>query len=145
MLVAPREDPTYGYPQLAARIEEVLGVRPALSTLRTAGARADRGLVWSPPRITAGMPRPLPSSPPAPARFRVDDVEAWLETHPWRVQEQALEKVTTACAAGGQPQLRAAVRQAREVGASWSAVTGALRAGGWPHGRAWTHRLFRDL
>lgn len=138
-----RETPTYSYPDLADRIAEVLGTRPALSTLRSASAREQRPLDY-PPRLTAGMPRPIPSTPPAPARFRIREVEQWLATHPWVRQRAALDDVTAA-AAGTEEQLQAAVAQARAAGASWTALTAALQAGGWPHGRAWTHRLFRDL
>jgi hypothetical protein len=141
--VATPDALTYTYAALADRVEAVLGTRPALSTLRTAATRAALG--WDyPPRVTAGMPSPLPSTPPAPTRFDASQIEIWLASHPWKRQHQALEQITE-IAAGPQAPLRAAVAAARASGASWTAITDALNAGGWPHSRAWAYKTFRDL
>lgn len=141
----PRRDPsaTYDYPQLAERIEAVLGVRPALSTLRTATARATRAQDY-PPRITAGMPAPLQPRT-SPARFRAEDIESWLQTHPWRLQKQALMELTAAAATLDEAAATQAVAAARVAGASWSAVTEALQRGGWTIRRARVYQLFREM
>jgi len=140
----PREDPAriYGYLEIAHQLEKHLGVRPALSTLRTAATRAATDVDY-PPRITAGMPPPL-TPRTLPARFDADAVDRWIRRHPWRTQQQRLADLTTA-ATGDQPHLEAAVAAARDAGASWTAITTALHAGGWRYSRTRTHQLFRDL
>lgn len=140
----PHHDPgpVYSYGQLADRIEQELGVRPALSTLRAAAARASSARDY-PPRITAGMPAPLPPRT-HPARFAVTEVDSWLRHHPWRVQQERLAILTRAVPRGP-ARVKEAVVKARAAGASWTAVTAALQAGGWPYGRAHTHQLFRNL
>lgn len=118
----------YGYVQIADRIHEELGIRPALSTLRAGAAR--KGLaVDYPPRITAGMPAPLPPRT-HPARFDADVIR----NHPWRTQRERLD-VLTHTASRDTEGLRRTVADARAAGGSWSAITTALRAGGWPHAR----------
>ena len=52
---------TYSYKELAARIDQVLGERPSLSALRAAAAQERRtSTTLSRPRLTVGMPAPLP-------------------------------------------------------------------------------------
>ncbi len=64
-------EPIYTYLQLADRMEQVLGARPSLSSLRAAASEARRTQsVRRRPRLTLGMPAPQPSpSPTAPALF----------------------------------------------------------------------------
>ena len=130
----PRQDPqrTYGYLELADLIEQQLGIRPSLSTLRSAAARpADPALSA---RLTTGMPQPLPPHT-KPARFDADAIDDWLAHHPL---------LTTAVGHDDTNAIPHAVTQARKAGASWSAITTALQAGGWPHGRTWAYRIYKD-
>jgi alkylhydroperoxidase/carboxymuconolactone decarboxylase family protein YurZ len=141
----PREDPPriYGYLEIAEQLEAHLGVRPALSTLRAAATRAGSALDY-PPRVTAGMPPPL-TPRTLPARFDADAIDRWIRRHPWRAQQQRLTALTAAAATNQPQQLEGAVAAARDAGVSWTAITTALRGGGWPYSRARTHQLFRDL
>jgi len=118
---------TYGYDELATRIEQVLGERPSRSILRAGPTVADRATRF-PGRLTAGMPHPLPAtSRTAPARFDADQVDAWLATHPRVAFQRAVDEtgqlmrdptITTA----------AAVARARELGLTWSTITQLLGA-----------------
>jgi len=142
----PRQDPqrTYGYLELADLIEQQLGIRPSLSTLRSAAARpADPALSA---RLTTGMPQPLPPHT-KPARFDADAIDDWLDHHPMlthRIRDQRLHDLTTAVGHSDTNAIPHAVTQARKAGASWSAITTALQAGGWPHGRTWAYRIYKD-
>ena len=70
-------EPVYTYLQLADRMEQVLGARPSLSSLRAAASEARRTQsVRRRPRLTLGMPAPQPSpSPTAPALFSQAEIE----------------------------------------------------------------------
>lgn len=112
----------YSYPDLQRRIREVLGVEVATSTLRAAPTRHGRALT----RVTEGMPTPLPESRSrfVPARFSVDDVEAWLADHPLLAQLDALHDIRVA-GPGGR---HAAVDRARAAGVSWTRIAAAISA-----------------
>ena len=75
---------TYGYEELAARIEQVLGERPSPSALRAARAQGRRTKsTLTKPRLTVGLPASLPApSRTAPAAFDIEEVERWLAGHP---------------------------------------------------------------
>lgn len=111
------------YVELADRIHQVLGVRPAVATLRTATANRDR-----PGRGTAlitGMPTPLPTrGPGGRAQFDPAAVTTWLRQHPQLVirhHEQALQGVPA-------PERAPAVAAARAAGLSWQQVADACAA-----------------
>lgn len=137
----------YTYPQVADRIEEELGVRPSLSSLRSAAAEGRRrGRRGGTPRLIMGMPDPEPrASATAVAHFSRTAIDAWLRRHPRRRYEAATQAVT-AFADGPNRQLETAVRRARSAGVSWTDITAALSAGSaTPASRAWTHRRFSHL
>lgn len=119
---------TYSYVEVADRIEEVLGERPSLSSLRAESAAVKRvRALKARPRLTAGLPAPLPAvSRTTAARFDVDEVEAWLSTHPRRVWEESLARSRDALAAGWS--VGEVVRQAREDHLSWQQITAILNA-----------------
>lgn len=137
----------YTYPQVADRIEEELGVRPSLSSLRAAAAEGRRsGHRSGIPRLTMGMPDPEPrASATAAVHFSGSAIDAWLRRHPRR-RYQAATQTVTAAASGPQRKLETAIRRARAVGVSWTDITKALSAGSaTPASRAWTHRRFSHL
>lgn len=120
---------TYSYEQLADRIEQVLGERPSLSSLRAAAAAATRtGSPAARPRVTYGMPRPEPPArPTAPAVFDAAKIEEWLARHPrcaWAAAEQSFRLALR------DPVVDAAdaVGSARRAGLSWAHIRLGLRA-----------------
>lgn len=118
---------TYGYAQIADRVDQVLGVRPAISTLRTAkvAQRRTAGLRARHDRITAGMPEPLTTSQPGEsARFDAAQIEHWLANHP-RVLKQQAEDAAIRALGRGDPELQV-VRQARIAGLPWSRISRIL-------------------
>ncbi|MGV1010108.1 MAG: hypothetical protein ACOYBY_16125 [Dermatophilaceae bacterium] len=140
-------EPTYTYRQLAARVEEVLGARPSLSSLRAAGAETRRTRsVRRRPRLTVGMPAPQPSSSPtAPALFSQAEVEHWLAHHP-RAGFLAPYRALVAAAAGPAQDLDAAVGRARRDGLSWQHVAEALSEGsGITRSRSWAHLHYQHV
>ena len=123
------EQRTYGYAEIAERIADVLGEgeRPSLSTLRGAAAQARRtSAPGTRPRITLGMPDPLPHARTAPARFDVVDVEQWLATHPLRRWLRAVEELHQELLRAGETEQ--AIRRALEAGLSWRQITKVLVA-----------------
>ena len=128
------------YRQLADRIEQALGVRPALSSLRAAAAVDGRGHART--RLTAGMPAPAEAAGAAgQTLFRASAVDAWLAEHPRRRiarLQQHLAQVPPADRAG-------AVAQARRDGLSWSQIAAALAsADGTTYSRQWAQQRYRD-
>lgn len=139
------------YEDLAARIAAVLGVdRPAVSTLRAAAAARGRSSSarTTRSRLTAGMP--------APARFHgrayfdPEEVEDWLQGHPWLLARQARAELVDAAAraarlggATGKAELRTAVGRARNAGLSWRAITAALADSGTARSVQAVHKRFR--
>ncbi|GAA4995374.1 hypothetical protein GCM10023317_24570 [Actinopolymorpha pittospori] len=119
---------TYSYKELAARIEQVLGERPSLSALRAAAAQGRRtSSTLSRPRLTVGMPAPLPpTSRTAPAAFSAEAVEAWLQDHPRLAWNQAMSEIHDALARGDD--VEAVVGKALADGLSWRHITAALNA-----------------
>src|SRR5918996_563282 len=99
------------YVEVADRIDEALGVRPALSTLRAAAADSRRGT--SRTRVTTGMPAPItPPRPGIPTEFSATAVDRWLAKHPWREIRMRQERIMAAS-----PAHRArVVRRARVAG-----------------------------
>ena len=148
MTSAPR---TYGYKELADRIEAVVGERPSLSSLRAERAAYSRGLGQrgKRPRITAEMPHPMRSdSPTAAARFSVSAIEAWLARHPRLMWDRAVQEAGTRLAAGDD--VEAVVAGALRDGISWSVITRLLNehaeaVGGTPITKAGVHKKFRHL
>jgi hypothetical protein len=137
----------YTYRQVADRMEEELGVRPSLSSLRAAAAEdRRRGARDGMPRLTLGMPDPEPrASATAAVLFSRTSIEAWLRRHPRRTYLAALAAVTKS-AAGSERQLETAVRRARAAKVSWRDIAEAISSGSVvPASRAWTHRRFRHL
>ena len=142
---------TYGYTELADRIEAVLGQRPSLSTLRAARTTSDRGQVESrmKPRLTAGMPLPMPSdSPTAPARFLARDVEKWLTKHPILRWVHAADVARERLAAGESEE--AVVAAALRDGLSWSLITELINeradaTGGPTWAKSGIHKKYRHL
>lgn len=137
---------TYSYAVLADRIEEVLGERPSLSALRAAAA-ADRrtGSPLARPRVTVGMPRPLPAtSRTAAAEFDATEVEAWLADHPRRQWQRAVEEMKRDLSRD-MPEEQV-VASALNAGLSWRTVTAELHA---HDGRGRTvagiHKRYRHL
>ncbi|WP_043650846.1 hypothetical protein [Cellulosimicrobium cellulans] len=115
---------TYGYAEVAERIEQELGVRPALSTLRAATAKAEESTKSS-PRVTAGMPAPLPSSArTVPAQFDRAAIERWLRRHPRKLERRAVEEAAAALSRGDAE--ADVVAKARADGLSWRAITEIL-------------------
>lgn len=137
-------DDTIGYRELADRIEVALGHRPALATLRAASSTTRRTPGVRPrPRITVGMPAPLPAEHrTTPARFRVDDVDAWLHDHPLRAANRHTAEFRERIAAGvdeGQ-----AVALARADGLTWRQITAELISlDGKPRSVAGVHKRHR--
>lgn len=128
------------YRQLADRIEQALGVRPALSSLRAAAAVDGRGHART--RLTAGLPTPVEAAGAAgQTLFRASAVDAWLAEHPRRRiarLQQHLAQVPAADRAG-------AVAQARRDGLSWSQIAVALAsADGTTYSRQWAQQRYRD-
>lgn len=135
---------TYGYRQLADRIEEVLGTRPSPSSLRAAAAAARRtGGTQSPPRLTAGMPAPLPrTSATDPAAFPADQVEQWLAHHPRLAWRAAVQRAADALHGGADP--ADVVAAARAAGLSWRTITALLaEQGAAPRSTAGVHKRYR--
>lgn len=118
---------TYGYQDVADRIEAVLGVRPATSTLRgaTAQDRRTEGLRPRHDRVTAGMPRPLSEvSPERQARFDADQIERWLANHP-RLRKQRAEHAALQGLTSGAREVDV-VRTARAAGLTWARIASIL-------------------
>ena len=79
--------------------------------------------------------------------FDADAIDDWLDHHPLlthHIRDQRLHDLTTAVGHGDTNAIPHAVARARKAGASWSAITPALQAGGWPHGRTWAYRIYKD-
>ena len=128
------------YRQLADRIEQALGARPALSTLRAAAADSGRGTPRT--RLTAGLPAPTArAAPGGPALFDAAAVQAWLAAHPRRLirqEQQRLIRTPT-------PQRPRAVAHARRAGLSWRQVAEAFaQADGTSYTRQWAQQRYRD-
>lgn len=135
---------TYNYGELADRIEQVLGERPSLSALRAAAAKARvTSSTQSMPRLTAGMPPPLPArSRTSPAEFSIEEVESWLKNHPRLVQQDAQSALAAELSRGGD--IDQAVQRARDAGLSWRRITETLTmSDGQPRSVAGVHKRFR--
>lgn len=147
---------TYGYEQLADRIEAVLGERPSASSLRAARAEARRwetrriGARRVRPGLTTGMPAPLPAaSRTAPARFDAEQVEIWLAHHPAHAWEQAIARTRERLASGDEI-TGVVVADALRAGLSWSVLTDLINErtvadGGRARTRAAIHYRYRHV
>ena len=113
----------YTYAQVVDRIEEELGTRPALSTLRAARSVNGRGLN-SRVRVTAGMPAPAARPVDGRTVFRAAAIDRWLAHHPSRRSHAAAAKLAGAPAHRRSP----AVDRARAAGLSWQQIADALGA-----------------
>lgn len=137
---------TYGYEELAARIEEVLGERPSRSALRAAWSQERRTeLTLSRPRVTVGMPQPLPSpARTAPAFFDVEEIERWLARHPRLVWRQAVEETSRALGRGDDVEL--VISRALTQGLSWRTITALLvEHDGQARSVSGVHKRYRHL
>ena len=137
---------TYGYEELAARIQEVLGERPSRSALRAARAQSRRTeATLTKPRLTVGMPAPLPApSPTAPATFDVEEVERWLVSHPRLAWNKAVEQAERALVRGDDVEL--VIARALAQGLSWRTITSLLVAhDGQARSTAGVHKRYRHL
>jgi hypothetical protein len=137
---------TYGYEELAARIEQVLGERPSPSALRAARAQSRRTeSTLTKPRLTVGMPAPLPApSRTAPAAFDVEDVERWLAGHPRVAWKQAVAQAEQALARG--EDVESVISQALAHGLSWRTITTVLvEHDGQSRSTAGVHKRYRHL
>ena len=121
--------PTLTYAELADRIEQALGERPAVSTLRAA-PQAGRYAALS--RITHGIPAPLPGSAGGRVLFDAAEVDQWLADHPRRELRRQQQLLIDAPL----EQRPAAVAAARTAGLSWQRIADALtEADGAPHSK----------
>lgn len=111
------------YPEVAARIDQVLGIRPATATLRAAAAtghRPGRGTA-----ITTGMPLPCAVRDSAGrARFDAVEIDRWLAQHPQLRIRRQLQALTAA----PRPARAEAVATARAAGLSWQEIAEACGA-----------------
>lgn len=118
---------TYSYADIADRLEQTLGVRPAISTLRAAAAATHRTANLHPrhDRITAAMPAPL-TSPAAgePARFDAGQIEHWIARHPRLLKQRAQQHATQALRRG-EAELDVVI-EARANGLSWASIATIL-------------------
>lgn len=126
------------YAELAERIHQVLGVRPAESTLRAATANRDR-----PGRgtaVTTGMPAPLAQRDPAGhAQFDPVAVDTWLHRHPQLTIRRHQQELRTGPVSGR----ATAVAAAREAGLSWQQVAAACAAAdGTTYTRQWAQQRY---
>ncbi|MGB8385149.1 MAG: hypothetical protein WCG47_28565 [Dermatophilaceae bacterium] len=137
---------TYTYREVADRVEQVLGVRPSLSSLRAAAAEARRTRsVRRRARLTLGMPpaEPAPSRT-TPAVFSQAKIEHWLANHP-RAGHLAAYRALVAAARQSR-NLDAAVQQARRDGLTWQHVADALSEGsGVTRSRSWAHLTYHHV
>jgi hypothetical protein len=136
--VATRRGEQLTYPELVARIEQALGVRPALSTLRAAAAVQNRGKTRT--RVTGDMPASAPSPDPAGRTvFNAAAIDRWLARHPRRRIRQRQERLLTV-SASRRPQ---AVAGARQAGLSWQQIADALgEADGTTYTRQWAQQRY---
>ena len=137
---------TYGYEELAARIEQVLGERPSPSALRAARAQGRRTKsTLTKPRLTVGLPASLPApSRTAPAAFDVEDVERWLAGHPRVAWNQAVAQAEQALARG--EDVESVISQALAHGLSWRTITTVLvEHDGQSRSTAGVHKRYRHL
>ncbi len=137
---------TYGYEELASRIEDVVGERPSRSSLRAAPAQARRAeSTLTKPRLTVGMPAPLPgASRTAPAAFDVDEVERWLAEHPRLAWNRAVDEARRALDQG--VDLELVITRALGRGLSWRTITTLLvEHDGLARSTAGVHKRYRHL
>lgn len=144
--VSDPQKATYGYEELAARIENVLGERPSLSALRAARAedRRTRSTLTK-PRLTVGMPAPLPSpTRTSPAVFEMDEIERWLAHHPRLAWNRAVEQAQRALARGDD--IDRVIAQALADRLSWRTITLLLvEHDGRVRSTAGVHKRYRHL
>ena len=97
------------------------------------------------PRLTVGMPAPLPvSSRTAPAAFDVEEVERWLAGHPRAAWNQAVAQAEQALARG--EDVESVISQALAHGLSWRTITTVLvEHDGQSRSTAGVHKRYRHL
>lgn len=116
----------YTWEQLADRVYEVIGQRPARATVRAGVAYAQQGIPRTRRGLLAGMPAPEPAvSRTAPSRFDAQKVEAWLAEHPVLQERAAAQALRRALVKPG-ADVDAAVGQARRDALSWARITAVL-------------------
>lgn len=126
------------YTELAERIHQVLGHRPAVATLRAAAATRDRYSRTA--GVTTGMPAPLDARDAAGrAQFDASAIDAWLERHPQLTIRRHQRAVSEASLA----QRAEAVGAARAAGVSWQEVADACGAADHrPYTRQWAQQRY---
>jgi hypothetical protein len=140
------DERTYGYEELATRIEQELGVRPSPSALRAAAAASRRtSTTQARPRVTAGLPTPRPKPyRTSPAVFSADEIDAWLADHP-RWHWMAAVGQFRAVLQDPMVPTRQAVAQGRSLGLTWAQITEGLRdVRQDTRVRAAIHKAYRD-
>ena len=97
------------------------------------------------PRLTVGMPAPLPaSSRTAPAAFDVEEVERWLAAHPRVAWNQAVAQAEQALARG--EDVGSVISEALTHGLSWRTITTVLvEHDGQSRSTAGVHKRYRHL
>lgn len=144
--VSSEHPQVYTYRQVADRVEEVLGERPSLSSLRAEAAKGRQTpTTQARPRLTLQLPAPLPHVPGArPVRFSAEEVERWLQNHPRLRWAQAMERARSALEEGQEP--AQVVEEVLSAGASWRNVV-QLLAGvpDQPQTLTGVHKRYRSL
>lgn len=136
---------TYTWDQLAQRVYEVIGQRPARATVRAAVAYARQGTPRTRRGLLAGMPAPEPPvSRTSPSRFDAQKVEAWLAAHPLLEDRGVAQALCRALVEPG-ADVEAAVGQARRDALSWARITAALNDAGDGRTRQAVFAAYRHL
>lgn len=149
LVPADTERRRYTYEQVAQRIEDVLGERPSLSTLRAAAAESSRTTVTkSRPRLTASMPTPIGAPKQTrPTQFDQNEIEVWLRSHPRLREQAAYEELASAVSPTiGPTALAESVRRARRASLSWRRIAQAMtESTGRRHSHQAVYKRFRHL
>lgn len=135
----------YTWEQLAERVYEVIGQRPARATVRAGVAYAQQGTPRTRRGLLAGMPAPEPPvSRTSPSRFDAQKVEAWLAEHPL-LQERGVAQALHRALVESGADVEAAVGQARRDALSWARITAVLNDAGDARTRQAVFAAYRHL
>ena len=107
------------YEEVADRIDEEFGERPAYTMLRYAVSSPSTKKVA--PGLTTGLPAPV-SPPGKGVRFSAREIEDWIAHHPRRRHDELMSSIIEAT-----PERRdQAIISARDQGLSWEAIAQAV-------------------